>query len=98
MSAARNNGVHATGITLSEQQHALAQERIAEAGLKSACEVRLLDYRDARKLGEFDKLVSVGMVEHVGENKLPELFRTSFPLLTPGGGSFNHGIGRVGHV
>ncbi|PYV83896.1 MAG: class I SAM-dependent methyltransferase [Acidobacteria bacterium] len=97
MHAARNNGVHATGITLSEQQHALAQERIAEAGLKSVCEVRLLDYRDAGKLGEFDKLVSVGMVEHVGENKLPEYFRTAFQLLKPGGVFLNHGIGRAGN-
>ncbi|HEY7354716.1 MAG TPA: class I SAM-dependent methyltransferase [Terriglobales bacterium] len=95
--AARNYGVHATGITLSHQQLALAQQRIHEAGLSSRCEVRLLDYRDAHQLGEFDKLVSVGMVEHVGESALPEYFRCAFELLKPGGVFLNHGIGRAGN-
>src|SRR5215475_8261467 len=83
--AARNYGVHATGITLSQEQHGLAQARIAEAGLTPQCAVQLLDYRDAERLGQFDKLVSVGMVEHVGENKLPEYFRAAFNLLKLGG-------------
>lgn len=95
--AARNYGVRAVGITLSEQQFALAQHRISEAGLFPNCEVRLLDYRDALNLGAFDKLVSVGMVEHVGEQKLPEYFRTAFNLLKPGGVFLNHGIGRAGN-
>jgi cyclopropane-fatty-acyl-phospholipid synthase len=95
--AARNYGVHATGITLSRQQLALAQRRINEAGLASRCEVRLLDYRDTRQLGEFEKLVSVGMVEHVGESALPEYFRCAFELLKPGGVFMNHGIGRAGN-
>ena len=95
--AARNYGVHATGITLSQQQLKGAQERIVEAGLSSRCEVQLLDYRDAGQLGEFHKLVSVGMVEHVGENKLPEYFQTAFQLLKPGGVFLNHGIGRAGN-
>src|SRR5579884_1589060 len=97
MHAAREYGVHATGITLSEQQLALAQERIHQAGLSSCCEVRLLDYRDARQLGQFDKLVSVGMVEHVGESALPEYFRCAYDLLKPGGVFLNHGIGRAGN-
>jgi cyclopropane-fatty-acyl-phospholipid synthase len=94
--AARNYGVHATGVTLSQQQLALAQQRIREAGLCSSCEVRLMDYRDATELGTFDKLVSVGMVEHVGESNLLEYFRTAFSLLRPGGVFLNHGIGRAG--
>jgi len=94
--ATRHYGVHATGITLSRQQLALAQERIAEAKLQSRCEALLLDYRDAAELGEFDKLVSVGMVEHVGESELPEYFRAAFCLLKPGGVFMNHGIGRAG--
>jgi cyclopropane-fatty-acyl-phospholipid synthase len=57
----------------------------------------LLDYRDAHQLGEFDKLVSVGMVEHVGESALPEYFRCAFELLKPGGVFLNHGIGRAGN-
>lgn len=97
MHAARHYGVHATGITLSEEQHALARERIAETGLQSVCETAILDYRDAKRLGEFDKLVSVGMIEHVGENKLPEYFRTALQLLKPGGVFLNHGIGRAGN-
>lgn len=95
--AARNYGVHAIGITLSQQQLDLAQQRIAEAALSSHCEVRLLDYRDAERLGAFDKVVSVGMIEHVGENRLLEYFSTAFALLKPGGVFLNHGIGRAGN-
>jgi cyclopropane-fatty-acyl-phospholipid synthase len=95
--AARYYGVQAIGITLSEQQVAFAQKRIKDAGLSSRCEVRLLDYRDAPQLGEFEKLVSVGMVEHVGEVALPEYFRRAFQLLKPGGLFLNHGIGRAGN-
>jgi len=95
--AARNYGVQATGITLSEQQLMLAQRRIEEGGLASRCEVRLLDYRDIRQLGNFDKIASVGMVEHVGENRLPEYFRSAFAMLKPGGVFLNHGIGRAGN-
>jgi cyclopropane-fatty-acyl-phospholipid synthase len=95
--AARYYGVQGVGITLSEQQLTFAQKRIKDAGLSSRCEVHLLDYRDAAQLGEFDKLVSVGMVEHVGESALPEYFRSAFQLLKPGGFFLNHGIGRAGN-
>lgn len=95
--AARNYGVEATGITLSPQQVVLAQERITKAGLAPCCHVQLLDYRDAVKLGTFDKLASVGMVEHVGEEKLRDYFRRAFELLKPGGVFLNHGIGRAGN-
>ena len=97
MHAARHYGVQAVGITLSEQQLVLAQKRIAETGLSCRCEVRLLDYRDASQLGDFDKLVSVGMVEHVGESALPGYFRSAFRVLKPGGAFLNHGIGRAGN-
>jgi cyclopropane-fatty-acyl-phospholipid synthase len=95
--AAQNYGVQAIGITLSAQQSALAQQRIADAGLSSQCEVRLLDYRDAARLGVFDKLVSVGMIEHVGESELPEYFSIAYRLLKPGGIFLNHGIARAGN-
>jgi cyclopropane-fatty-acyl-phospholipid synthase len=95
--AAQHYGVHATGITLSQQQLTLAQKRIEEAGLSSRCEVKLLDYRDGEHLGEFEKLVSVGMVEHVGSTALPEYFRAAHRLLKPGGVFLNHGIGRAGN-
>lgn len=94
--AAQRYGVRATGITLSQRQLELAHQRIREAGLSSRCEALLLDYRDAAKLGEFDKIVSVGMVEHVGEAKLGDYFRTACSVLKPGGVFLNHGIGRAG--
>jgi cyclopropane-fatty-acyl-phospholipid synthase len=97
MYAARHYGVQAIGITLSERQLTFVQKRIKDTGLSSRCEARLLDYRDAPQLGEFDKLVSVGMVEHVGESALPEYFRCAFQLLKPGGVFLNHGIGRAGN-
>ena len=96
--AAQNYGVRAVGITLSEQQLPLARRRIEEAGLSSLCEVQLLDYRDAAQLGEFDKISSVGMVEHVGRAQLPEYFERVFRLLKPCGVFLNHGIGRSGSV
>jgi len=96
--AAKNYGVKAIGITLSEQQLTLAQQRISEAKLLSQCEVRLLDYRDAAQLGHFEKIVSVGMVEHVGRVQLPEYFEQAYELLEPGGVFLNHGICRSATV
>jgi len=95
--AARNYGVQAIGITLSRQQSDLANQRIQKAELGSLCEVHLIDYRDASQLGQFDKVVSVGMVEHVGERNLPEYFRAAFNLLKSGGVFLSHGIGQAGN-
>lgn len=89
--AAQHYGVQAVGVTLSEQQHALAQQRIAEAGLEGRAEVRCIDYRDVAD-GPFDKMASVGMFEHVGRERLPEYFGHLFALLRPGGAFLNHGI------
>jgi cyclopropane-fatty-acyl-phospholipid synthase len=91
--AARYYGVNALGITLSEQQLALAKERIQKEGLSDRCEACLLDYRDVDNPSGYDKLVSVGMVEHVGKANLSEYFRRAFRLLRPGGVFLNHGIG-----
>jgi cyclopropane-fatty-acyl-phospholipid synthase len=91
--AAQNYGVEAIGITLSQQQQELAKARIQDAGLSSRCRVELLDYRDAARLGTFDKLASIGMVEHVGKGHLSEYFERAFVLLKPGGVFLNHGIG-----
>lgn len=89
--AAREYGVRGTGITLSERQHGLARERVAEAGLGDRVEIRLMDYRDLR--GEaWDKISSVGMFEHVGRERLPEYFARLFAVLRPGGLLLNHGI------
>ena len=93
MHAAREYGVNAVGITLSRQQFELAEERIREAGLSGRCQVKLLDYRDIAEAAGFDKAVSVGMVEHVGEVNLREYFSCAYRALRPGGAFLNHGIG-----
>jgi cyclopropane-fatty-acyl-phospholipid synthase len=90
--AAERYGVRATGITLSENQHALANERIRAAGLQDRCEVLLQDYRDVPGEGTFDKIASVGMFEHVGLKNLPTYFGTIRRLLAGGGIAMNHGI------
>lgn len=91
--AAKYYGVHATGVTLSEQQFAFAQQRIAEEGLGSECEIRLCDYRELdRRVPTFDKIASVGMFEHVGWQNLGTYFETVKELLKPGGAFLNHGI------
>ncbi len=96
MHAARHYGVQAVGITLSDEQRALATERIADAELDRRAHVELRDYRDAPSLGPFDKIASVGMVEHVGGERLPEYFAAAARALKPGGLFLNHGIVRVG--
>ena len=90
--AARHYGVKATGITLSDEQHAFATQRIKELGLEDVCEARLLDYRDVALEEPFDKIASVGMFEHVGKKNLPIYFEKIYSLLKPGGGVLNHGI------
>jgi cyclopropane-fatty-acyl-phospholipid synthase len=90
--AARALGVDAVGITLSRPQAELANQRIREAGLGDHCRVDVRDYREIEAPGTFDKLVSVGMFEHVGEALLPEYFKRAWQLLRPGGVFLNHGI------
>jgi len=90
--AAEHYGVEALGITLSEPQAQLANERIAEAGLADRCRAMICDYRDLDETEKFDKLVSVGMFEHVGESRLPQYFQKAWQLLKPGGVFLNHGI------
>ncbi|HAT32850.1 MAG TPA: SAM-dependent methyltransferase [Janthinobacterium sp.] len=88
--AARRYEARCVGVTLSENQCALARERVARAGLSHLIEIRLQDYRDVR--GQFDRVTSVGMFEHVGVKHLPEYFRTIYDLLAPDGVAMNHGI------
>lgn len=92
--AARQYGVDALGITLSENQAKLANERIAQAGLQTRCRAEVRDYRALKAAGSFEKLVSVGMFEHVGESQLPVYFQHAWQLLRPGGVFLNHGIAR----
>ncbi|HZZ93843.1 MAG TPA: class I SAM-dependent methyltransferase [Usitatibacter sp.] len=90
--AAEKFGVDATGITLSDNQYRLANERIKAAGLEDRCRVLLLDYRDVPGEGVFDKIASVGMFEHVGLANLPVYFSTVKRLLRERGLFLNHGI------
>ena len=90
--AAQHYGVDATGITLSQPQADLANERIARAGLSDCCRVLVRDYREMNQVSDYDALVSVGMFEHVGAALLPTYFGKSWQLLKPGGVFLNHGI------
>lgn len=92
MHAAEHYGVDATGITLSENQARLARERIAEAGLGDRCRVAIRDYRTLTESDSYDKISSIGMVEHVGLSHLPVYFQSAFRALRPGGLFLNHGI------
>jgi cyclopropane-fatty-acyl-phospholipid synthase len=95
MHAARKYGTRAVGITLSQPQAELANERISRAGLTERCRVEVCDYREIDEPGGYDKLVSVGMVEHVGESMLPEYFSRAWRLLRPRGVFLNQGIARA---
>jgi cyclopropane-fatty-acyl-phospholipid synthase len=92
--AAREHGARVTGITLSEGQAELARERVREAGLADRIEIRLQDYRELA--GEpFDAISSIGMVEHVGSNRIDEYMAVLARVLAPGGRLLNHGIARL---
>ena len=95
MHAVERFGVNAVGITLSYEQAALARERIEERGLSSRCTVEVRDYRQLTAHESFDKIASVGMVEHVGVARLPIYFESLFSYLKPGGLLLNHGIVRA---
>jgi cyclopropane-fatty-acyl-phospholipid synthase len=90
--AAREYGVTAIGITLSSPQAEYASCRITQEELGERCSVQLRDYRDLASLSRFDKIVSVGMVEHVGDAMLKTYFRCLYDALAPGGLFLNHGI------
>lgn len=81
--AVREYGCRVTTTTISRAQHQYAAKRFRDAGLGDGIELRLSDYRDLR--GEFDKLVSIEMVEAVGERYLPVFFRQCSHLLKPSG-------------
>lgn len=85
-------GADVTGITLSHEQHAVANERAAEKGLNDRARFRLQDYRDIT--GPFDRIVSVGMFEHVGVNHYDTFFHKSAQLLADEGVMVLHSIGR----
>jgi cyclopropane-fatty-acyl-phospholipid synthase len=91
--AAQRYGAHAVGVTLSQEQAALARERVAEAGLDDLVEIRVQDYRDIAD-GPYDAIASIGMAEHVGYPQLPTYAAHLYRLLRPGGRLLNHAISR----
>jgi cyclopropane-fatty-acyl-phospholipid synthase len=90
--AAAHYGVRAVGITLSVPQAEAARQSIHDAGLNQHCRVEVCDYRDLEGKKLFDKVVSVGMFEHVGREMLPEYFATAWQRLKTGGLFLNAGI------
>ena len=90
--AARHYGVQAHGITLSVQQYHLACERVRKEGLGDLVSIELLDYRDLDGKDCYDRIVSVGMFEHVGVRNIPHYFGRVQRLLKSGGLFLNHGI------
>ncbi len=90
--AAREYGVKVFGITLSKEQLTLARERVNAEGLQDKVDLQLLDYRDLPQDGRFDKIVSVGMFEHVGHANLREYCEILSKAVREGGLVMNHGI------
>jgi len=90
---ARNYGVHVTGVTLSTEQHKVARERAAKLGLSRLVDIRLEDYRCLRQ--QFDRIVSVGMFEHVGKPHYGQFFSRLNALLADNGVALIHTIGRA---
>jgi cyclopropane-fatty-acyl-phospholipid synthase len=85
-------GGNVTGVTLSEEQHKRAQERAQEKHLSDRVLIRLQDYRDVSET--FDRIVSVGMFEHVGVSHYDTFFRKAAQLLAEDGVMLLHAIGR----
>jgi len=93
MHAAREYGVKALGVTLSEQQALWAQQAIKRAGLEDLAEVRHLDYRDVPET-DFDAISSIGITEHIGKANVPGYFAFLNGKLKIGGRMLNHCITR----
>ncbi|MBI1172907.1 gamma-glutamyltransferase [bacterium] len=93
LTLARDYGAKVLGVTLSVEQHKIACERAARAGLSDRVEFRLADYRTVT--GTFDRIVSVGMFEHVGIPHYGEYFRNVHDRLAPDGVALIHYIGRI---
>lgn len=92
LTLAKDYGAEVTGVTLSREQHALSNRRASEAGLSGRVRFELTDYRNI--IGKFDRIVSVGMFEHVGVPHYEEYFRTVHNLLVDNGVALVHTIGR----
>jgi cyclopropane-fatty-acyl-phospholipid synthase len=92
--AATHYGVSVIGVTLSEEQVKLGRQNVQEAGVSDRVTLRLADYRELAG-DRFDAISSIGMVEHVGEERIDLYMRTLHELLRPGGRVLNHGIAKL---
>jgi cyclopropane-fatty-acyl-phospholipid synthase len=93
LSLARDYGAEVMGVTLSKEQHAMANARAEAAGLADKAKFKLMDYRDVT--GTFDRIVSIGMFEHVGVPHYNSYFSHLHDLLTEDGVALVHTIGRA---
>lgn len=93
LTLARDHGVRVTGVTLSEEQWTVARARAKDEGLSDRVNFQLMDYRDVQ--GPFDRIVSVGMFEHVGVPHYRTYFAKVRDLLAPDGVALIHTIGRT---
>ncbi|EZP83610.1 Cyclopropane fatty acid synthase [Novosphingobium resinovorum] len=94
---AKHFDVSVKGITLSEEQLVLARERAIEAGVSGRIDFELIDYRDLAARGDkFERIVSVGMFEHVGQAQFDRFFRDCATMLDDEGVMLMHTIGRMG--
>jgi cyclopropane-fatty-acyl-phospholipid synthase len=93
LTLARDYGVRVVGVTLSEEQHKVATDRACSADLSDRVEFRLTDYRNVSET--FDRIVSVGMFEHVGVPHFREYFHAVHDRLAPDGIALIHTIGRT---
>ncbi len=91
--AARHHGVEAVGVTVSRRQRALAEKRVAEAGMADRVQIRFQDYRDVGD-GPYDAIASIGMFEHVGTEGVEAYFTGLHAQLRHGGRLLNHAISR----
>lgn len=87
---ARTGGVDVTGLTLSTEQYAVSSRRAAEAELSDRVRFRLQDYRE--ETGTYDRIVSVGMFEHVGRQHFVDYYKAIGRMLKPGGLALVHSI------
>ncbi len=94
--AAERGAAEVLGVTLSEPQARLARERVAAAGHADRVRIEVRDYRDLE--GRFDKIASIGMVEHVGAENIDLYAERVAGLLAPDGKLLNHGITRLRHT
>ena len=93
--AQRKFGVKVTGINTTTSQVEMVRAEIARRGLGGSLEVIDTDFRDARR--QYDKVVSIGTLEHAGRDSLEEVVRAHAAFLKPGGLGMLHFIGHVGH-